>query len=461
MHDARLVGIVEDLVARLDAAGIAWCVLRNYESFPHPRSAASDHDILVGCPTKQTYALLQQSVRGLPISIGSTFTKSDGSMIGIFLCMPKEPALHLDFIRRLTWRGMRLLAEDQVLAASVRRNGVCIPAPGHEAAVSLMGYLFHQNQVKPAYRERIRQLAAQDQAGFAACLAPVWGDALTQELTARAVAGDWDWFAAWLKHAKRRLLLCASRNPLEWVHVVVSFGGALGRRLITPTGLWVAFMGPDGAGKTTVADAYRTRLTTLFDAGHQRQFHWRPRWLPAPGKLAGQRGAEIVIENPHGKPPRGGLVSLLRFGYFWLDFVFGHFIKVRPLLVRRYLVSFDRCYFDFMVDPRRFRLKLPRGLVRAFAHLAPQPDLVFVLEAPAAVLHARKQELSEAEIESQLHALRELAGQHPHMHTVRVDRDVQAIVDELERITLDHLDRRARRRLGWGPAPTRIMGAQQ
>ncbi len=461
MHDPRLIQVVENLVARLDAAGIAWCVLRNYETFPHPRSDTSDIDFLVACTPRKCLALLQEVVRSEPISIGSVFTKSDGNMKGIFLCLPGQPSLHLDFIQRLSWKGMRVVSEDAVLAASRRHDGVCVPAPGHEVAVSLMGYIFHRGQVKPEYRERIQALATQDQAGFVACLAPVWGNALAEELARRAMAGDWGWFTAWLKTGKRRLFEKQALRPIECLNALGKIGLALAQRMVTPTGVWVAFMGPDGAGKTTVGEAYRARLSTLFDQSHQRQFHWRPRWLPAPGKLAGHAETDIVIDDPHGKPPRGRLVSLLRFGYFWLDFVFGHWVRVRPLLMRRHLVSFDRCYFDFLVDPRRFRLSVPRGLMRLFAHLVPQPELIFVFDAPASVLHARKQELAPAEIEAQLVALRELARRYPAMHTVRVDREVSDIVDELERITLAYLDRRERRRLGWAPVDHRIMGTQQ
>lgn len=461
MHDARLVRVVQCLVERFDQAGIAWCVLRNYETFPAPRSDTSDHDILVDCSPRRGLELLQEVIGTESIGIGSVFTKSDGNMKGIFLCLPGQPSLHIDFIQRLCWKGMRLVDVRQVLATCARRGTACVPAPGCEAAVSLMGYLFHQGKVKPAYRERIQQLTLQDREGFTACLAPVWGNQLAQALADRAAAGDWDGFAAWVKSGKRHLLRKLAARPFEALRVAGRTAATLARRMAAPTGLWVAFMGPDGAGKTTVAEAYRARLSTLFDAGHQHQFHWRPRWLPAPGKLAGHSEAEIVVEDPHGKPPRGRLVSLLRFGYFWLDFVLGHWVRVRPLLVRRNLVSFDRCYFDFLVDPRRFRLQVPRGLLRLFASLVPQPDLIFVLDAPASVLRARKQELGQDEIAAQLDALRALVERQPNMRTVNVDRDVPAIVEDLERMTLEFLDRRERRRLGWQAARFDMMEAQR
>lgn len=461
MHDARLVTIVERLVARLDQAGIAWCVLRNYETFPAPRSDTSDIDILVACSPRQSLEKLHDVLRTEPVAIGSVTLKSGASMIGVYLCLPDQPSLHLDFMQRISWKGMPLLSEEHVIATRVRSGSAWIPAPGCEAAISLMDYLFHRDQVKPAYRERIQQLTLQDREGFMACLAPVWGNPLAQALADRAVAGDWGGFAAWVKSGKRHLVRKLARRPFEALRVAGRTAATLARRMAAPTGLWVAFMGPDGAGKTTVAEAYRARLSTLFDAGHQHQFHWRPRWLPAPGRLAGKSEAEIVVEDPHGKPPRGRLVSLLRFGYFWLDFVLGHWVRVRPLLVRRNLVSFDRCYFDFLVDPRRFRLQVPRWLLRLFASLVPQPDLIFVLDAPASVLRARKQELGQDEIAAQLDALRALVERQPNMRTVNVDRDVPAIVEDLERMTLEFLDRRERRRLGWQAARFDMMEAQR
>lgn len=461
MHDARLVRIVERFTTRLDDAGIAWCVLRNYETFPYPRSDTSDLDILVACSPQRSLEFLQEIIGTEAISIGSVFTKSDESMKGIFLCLPGQPSLHLDFMQCLSWNGMRLVDERQVLATRVRRDNACVPMPGCEAAVSLLDYLLHRGQVKPAYRARIQQQVIEDRAGFVTCLEPVWGNEQAQALAERAAAGDWDGFAAWVESGKRHLIHRLVRHPLDLLRVAGRTAATLARRMVAPTGLWVAFMGPDGAGKTTVAEAYRARLSTLFDAGHRHQFHWRPRWLPAPGRLAGHSEAEIVVEDPHGKPPRGRLVSLLRFGYFWLDFVLGHWVRVRPLLVRRNLVSFDRCYFDFLVDPRRFRLQVPRWLLRLFASLVPQPDLIFVLDAPASVLRARKQELGQDEIAAQLDALRALVERQANMHTVNVDRDVPAIVEDLEHMTLEFLDRRERRRLGWQAARFDMMEAQR
>ena len=139
----------------------------------------------------------------------------------------------------------------------------------------------------------------------------------------------------------------------------------------------------------------------------------------------------------------------MRLLYFWVDYVLGHLVLVRPLLAQGGLVTFDRYFDDFLIDQHRYRLSVPSWLLRAMVPLVPKPNLIFVLDAPAEVLRARRQELTPEEIETQMHSLRNLAARYPNARLVRVDRAMNEIIDELERETLRYLDARVRGRLGW------------
>ena len=68
------------------------------------------------------------------------------------------------------------------------------------------------------------------------------------------------------------------------------------RRMMMPTGGWIAIMGPDGAGKSVVIDAIQQQFRFAYDK--VKCFHLRPKSL--------RRGAatQQVVTNPHGKPPR-------------------------------------------------------------------------------------------------------------------------------------------------------------
>ncbi len=450
MHDQALIDVVTRLVDRLDQRGIAWCVLRNYETFPRPRSDTSDLDLMVDCKPDEALKILNAEIGvDASVGIGKVIVSRSKDIVSFFLTIPGSPPMHVDFVFGNLWMGCALDASGLLLANRLRANNIPIPVRGHEAANTLIHYLFYRGEVKPEYRQRIQIAAAECKEDFESCLSPVWGKQTSAEMVNHAASGDWDWFSTWQKKAKRDLLLHAWINPLAAVASLISFIGSTLRRMLQPPGLWIAFLGPDGCGKTTVGAAYRSRLNTLFNLEKQRHLHWRPGWLPAPGKLAGKNTAPVDITQPHARPPRGRIVSLARFLYFWIDYVIGHWLKVRPILAKGGLVTFDRYYHDFLVDQRRYRLNLPPWLLRVFAYLVPQPELLFVFAAPASVLHARKQELPPEEIAAQLATLRRLTADNTTARIIDVDRTVDEIVAHMERETFAYLDRRNRRRLGW------------
>jgi thymidylate kinase len=82
----------------------------------------------------------------------------------------------------------------------------------------------------------------------------------------------------------------------------------------------------------------------------------------------------------------------------------GSHLRLRPVTFRGGLVLIDRYYYDFFVDQRRYRLSVPPFVVRLGHFFLKKPDLVVLLDAPAEVLQARKQEVPLAETERQRQA---------------------------------------------------------
>jgi thymidylate kinase len=103
------------------------------------------------------------------------------------------------------------------------------------------------------------------------------------------------------------------------------------------------------------------------------------------------------------------LLSAAKVVYLWIDYVFGYLLRIYPLLAASRLVIFDRYYHDLLVDDRRFRYGGPRWLARLVARMIPLPDLVLVLDAPAEILQARKQEVPAAESARQADAYQAVA----------------------------------------------------
>jgi hypothetical protein len=94
--------------------------------------------------------------------------------------------------------------------------------------------------------------------------------------------------------------------------------------------------------------------------------------------------------------------------YYWLDFLLGTWVRVVPVRARGGLVILERGWWDYAVDPRRYRLTVSQKVVRFLGRLLPQPDLVIILEAEPKTLHLRKRELSIEELSNQMERWREL-----------------------------------------------------
>lgn len=140
---------------------------------------------------------------------------------------------------------------------------------------------------------------------------------------------------------------------------------------------------------------------------------------------------------PHRAKPVGALSSFARMTYYWLDYVIG-----MPLILRKNaqfdrITIFDRYIYDFLVDPYRSRIKLPYWLRCAFSKLVKQPKVVFVLDADAETIYARKQELTKEEINRQLIDFKKLSKMGKRVHFLDATQPPEQIANDAIKIVLD------------------------
>lgn len=205
------------------------------------------------------------------------------------------------------------------------------------------------------------------------------------------------------------------------------------RRLGRPTGLTIAFLGPDGTGKSTVIANVGALLRPCFR--QQTLIHFNPRF--------GNHASATPNTNPHGQPPRGVVLSWAKVGFYftrqWLHWL----LKQVPARIRTTLIIYDRTFEDMLVDPRRYRLQKSAGLIRWLAGGLPQPDLTFILDAPSHMIHARKAELTIAEIERQQKALRALAAANPRRIVISAGVPAPEVAATVCEKILSHLAHRS------------------
>jgi thymidylate kinase len=328
---------------------------------------------------------------------GLEFLRAPAGEDGLGLCyvaydQPADRWIQLQITTRLTFgpgAALRLPAEAACLGRSHRHGLLVLPAPDDAFWIALLDAIVTAGRVTAADASRLRLLAASARAdgplgqALDALCPPGWNAARMIE----AARGE-NWPE--LEALGPRLHAPAARRQegrargAPWARRVRR--PATGR---PPRGLSVALLGPDGAGKSTLA------------AGIARGFYFPARrvymglWQGAPRP---QRAARV---------PGSDLGALVLRA--WRPYLIGRYHQARGRLV-----IFDRYTYDaLMAAPAR-----PDWRSRAYywllGHACPAPDLTIVLDVPGSVMYARKGEHSPEQLESQRRRFLALSTRLPH-----------------------------------------------
>ncbi|MCC6800731.1 MAG: hypothetical protein IT325_11475 [Anaerolineae bacterium] len=295
------------------------------------------------------------------------------------------------------------LAAD-VLAARVRVGEAWGLAPQHEVITLLLHAALDKGRFDPARAERLQQLAAQieDPALIDDLLATYWTPgARWEEVRAQIEAGEWSALLAQAPAVAARL---RQRDPLG-VRTRAASNRLLRRldrslRVVRPAIPSVAVLGPDGAGKSTVADGIQD--ASLFPVRRVYMGLYQKRQKRAARALPGLGFARLLLTQ-------------------W-----GRYLTARSHQAAGRLVIFDRYAYDALLPSPRPQ-SLPRRIRRwLLAHTCPPPDLVVLLDAPAEILFARKGEHGVEALESQRQSYLALRQRIPQMVVVDATEGIEA-----------------------------------
>ena len=245
--------------------------------------------------------------------------------------------------------------------------------------------------------------------------------------------------------AAKRISRKNAALPIRLKYTAFMLGTVIPKRIFHKCGLSVAFIAPDGAGKSTIINRVKETVSGSFYGVNL--YYMRPHLFKNLGHYNKLNPTEEVAtnDNPHGVVCDGVFKSAVRFFFYNLDFQLGTLLKINRKKINKQLVIFDRYYYDYFADMKRYKYSLPAWFPVAFEWMIPKPDMVFVLDGNPEVLYERKKELPISELEKQCSAFHQLAQNRKHFYAINVNRDVDKIVDEITETILREMARRTSR----------------
>ena len=166
------------------------------------------------------------------------------------------------------------------------------------------------------------------------------------------------------------------------------------------SGFVITFSGVDGVGKSTVIEQIAIKIEKQLRKKVIVLRH-RPSLLPILSVYT--KGKEKAHTDVISSLPRQGkntslLSSLLRFSYYYFDYLIGQFVIYFKYTLRGDVVIYDRYYFDFINDSKRSNIQLPKYISKSGYRFLLKPKFNFFLFEEAKVILKRKNGLNESTI---------------------------------------------------------------
>lgn len=438
-----------DCVDEFKKNHIRYFVLRNYELLPE-QNTSKDVDIIVEPGTlKKAVKILKMVYKknGITNCYQISFSKLH-CVHG--MSMEMKTGIHIDLIEGYLVKGYELFSFEELYSHTMEYKGFVVMDPFFDGIMLLIykQFGYKKPELKQRYQKTIRKTVENYPKEFRKQLEKVTSQELAEELIKDIQRDDFERVVSKAAILTRQLKKYAfKRKPfITSVRMSGFFFQKIWRIVFRyrKHARVFAVLAPDGTGKTTFIEALEEILNLYYvnnPSDHRTHvYHFRPAILPNLGEVGEKAG---VMEqdknwtNPHRGKAANPLSSLVRIAYYTLDYIIGWAKYVRNDVHYDRHVLFDRYSYDFIVDPLRTKLGLPKWVRKFFVRLTPQPKVVFVLDADTETIYSRKQELTKEEITRQLGLYRELTDSHKRFHKISALQTPEEMANEAMKIILN------------------------
>jgi thymidylate kinase len=213
-----------------------------------------------------------------------------------------------------------------------------------------------------------------------------------------------------------------------------------GSTKMSPGNQLVVLLGPDGSGKSTIADMLVERLQA--EGRTARHYPHRFGILPALSSFLFRFSAsarEDRSELSNFKPiydlkENSRLRSFIYVCWYGLDYLIGGiFMKVGPFFGRKKTVAiFARYFYDYYYQSNN--RKLPDVIKKIVENIVPTPSAIFFLDRDPEEIHAGKPELPVEEILWQQQKIQMVMSRYPQYQVIDARKGAAQTVEVIYQI---------------------------
>jgi energy-coupling factor transporter ATP-binding protein EcfA2 len=424
------------LTIALVGEGLVPCVLRNYEGFPST-NVGSDIDFLISRSDLPRAMLALRSIKGIQVvnycwhpHVASVFVEGVSAT-------PEERSIQIDFFLSLSWKGLSYLPVDTVLLDSQPRQAgevdFFVPAPYHEAIISLMNSLIVGGWIKEKYFLQVRRTFVSDKPKVIAALLPQFGLKAATRLVESVIADDRQKVLGCLKEIRVHLLMRSlMRQPARSLYSIVRHYFGEGEVRYSPRTIdTVCILGASGCGKTTVIQ----NLISMLQ--HSTKIVERHHFRPLLGVTCESDG-KLLNKNSCTKTLSGSVFSMAKL-VVWLSMGWLSFFKRENNLTLR---IFERYYHDLLIDPKRYRYDGPMWFARFVGKFYPSPCLWILLDPAVELVQMENCDLSPTEIAWQLEEYRSFVRTRDQYVILNMSKPQTIVLEEAYAAIIDTLTER-------------------
>ena len=433
-----MVPFLNGLFQGLDEKGISWAVMRGWERLPE--WTRYDVDILVAKADVEQAVGIVKDVAGRHGWLVYGILRQ-GFMHSIWMLKEAgedgQSYLRIDIETGNAYRGIEIHESQKCLKDRIRveRENGCkfwrMP-DGYAAIAVLLKQLAVAGEVDTDRRRQQVVNGLVDPQFSVLLRDALLDDSLADELCTALSKGDWDAVKSCGKRVRGRLFRKTPMNLLRMARYSV---GLLKQMAKPYMRCLIVLVGPDGCGKTTIADAICDRFKgrpfqsimrvhMLFGVPRMRDiigiaYRLVGRRQP-PQKIAAPGTRHCGMQKPHSM-----LKAMMYVTYYGLGMLFG---RLRLMLWRTQggLVVADRFYQDYYY--MLGYMNCPKWYIRMLEVFSPKPDLILSLERSAEDIYAQKPELDIEEIKREQLAIRKYVGGRRNARIIDAGQGVEMTV---------------------------------